>query len=424
MGQPRRAFALLAVGLLLAVSLLAGCIGSKDDPAPEQGLNESEQDLGNLSMPDARDGRFNAFDETNRTENGTGGIDHHHDYWMGRTRVELFKLRAEMFPRPSPGGTDVEFNMPLGQTVYEGTAAFEFLVSNPERHVCDPSAATFSTKYTCTDGNGLGAPNPGVRAPDPSPPPLKLYYLHSATAEWIDAGTLAWGTPLVIKVQPRETDMPHSTTSLWRFRVVSTRPLVDSTLTFEASATIVKGEGSVPRWPGHPDFYADKRYRLIYDDVSTTSEGGQLANATGFQHKLTQKSPNRLISYGTRTLLVWINVTKFEPQPGFAPTVWYLYFHNASNDWMATHLFDKENNSIEKTKNLHFRLKVDDAGMDSPYSDASRWEFVLRGTYEIPGTTYTCYSGCAVYRAEYQMKIIATDIVLPDDQYNRVSDVN
>ena len=416
---------MLAV-LILALPGLAGCISDADAPGVQlQASNDTSLD--DLAMPDNRTGDFNAFEETNVTETGAGGVDHHHDYWLGRDRVEIFATSAMMDPRPhafglgdtpAPRYADVEFNMPPGALVFEGTSTLEFTVSNPRRHACDPTGATWDAKNTCTDGSGFGTPAlPTV--PDPAPPQLKLLYQHASSGrdEWTDAGPLTWGTPLVLALTPTMTDMPHATTSLWRYRVVSTTPALDSTLVFDAAATIVRG-GDVPLWPPHPDFYATRASRVVYDGASSSAEGGQAGNLFGFEDGLVQETPGRLISYGTKSLHIWINVTGMRAAPGQEPTRWYLYFHNATGDWQAAGLDDTVNTTVDK-KAYVFTVPVNDDGMDSPYAPDSRWEFVLRGTLDTPA--FTCYGGCATYAVEYNMFILATNRVA--DLYSPVSDV-
>lgn len=416
--EPGRRGTALALGAVLTLSaLLAGCV---DDVAPAGTAVDAVNgtDLSALAPPDNRSGDFNAFEETNVTETGAGGVDHHHDYWLGRDRVELFTGRYEMNPAPDPAGSSTVFNMPAGALVFEGTATVEFLVAKPQRHACYPGL-TLNTRYICTDGNGAGAPA-GPPVDDPAPPTVVLEYQHASSGrdEWTPAGTLEWGTPLQIPVKAIETDMPHSTTSLWRYRVVSADPL-SSTLTFEAAATIVRG-ADVPLWPAHPDFYAERSSRVVYDGPSSTREAGSAGTAFGFNDSLIQETPGRLISYGTRSVHVWINVTKLDAPPTQGPSTWYLYYHNATGDWLAAGLGDAENNSID-TKELHFIVPVTDDGMDSPYAPDSRWEFLLRGTYDTP-VGLTCYSGCATYAVEYNMFIVATD--REAEAYSPLSDVN
>ncbi|HLE97715.1 MAG TPA: hypothetical protein VI997_10130 [Candidatus Thermoplasmatota archaeon] len=413
---------LVAGFVVLLPALLAGCIDDPGETLTGSAEVGDDADLANLTMPDNRSGSFNAFRETNATEEGVGGMAHDHDYWKGRDRVDLFSLRSYMGPRPGAEGASVVFGMPNGSLVYEGTATIEFTVKNPERHVCDPSGFTLNAKDTCTDGTGAGTPAL-PRVPDPAPPKLRLEYLHSAASTWIPAGDLVWGSALVLPVRPVETDMPHSTRSLWLFRVVSTQPLVDATLTFEAAATIVRGEG-VAEWPGHPDFYAKKPWRVVYDGPASTREAGFGGPVFGFNDSLEQKTPGKLVSYGTRTVLAWINITSYQGAPGFEPTYWYLYFHNATGDWYTADVFKKDNTIA--VKNLLFTLPVTDDGMDSPYAPDSRWEFVLRGTKELDPlvTGLTCYGGCATYGVDYQMTIIATNQVLPEEAYSSLDDAS
>lgn len=404
---------MLVVAFVLATPALAGCL-RKPDSEVEAAAAQNET---MAAVPDGR-GPIVAFEETNQTESGMGGVDHHHDMWMGRTRVTVVDTGAMMSPFPDTNGVAAEFSIPQANDsfVYEGTASVEFTISEPGRHACEP-LVTFGGHFYCTDYFPVAS---GPTIPDPNPPAgLKLRYKHASTVEWIDAGELVWGTPTIIKItDPRQTDMPHATASIWEFRVESPNAQ-DATLTFRAKADIVRGEGDVPLWPGHPLFYTpEKPTRHVVENVQAKACDGGLTGVgcTLAGDGVEPVVPTKLISYGTRTLYVWLNVTNAQfPNPATAPTQWFLYHRNATGQTNITSLFD-ETYAVGNHE-LYWILPVDDGSMDSPYADGSRWEFELGGALTPPAGS-SCYGGCADWYAEYTLSVVASSAELPGDEYH------
>lgn len=408
----------MRLGAFVTVTLLAaaGCIGPEETGTPTTAANET----GILTAAPQGRGEIVAFEETNQTEEGAGGVDHHHDYWNGKTRIVVFETPAMMDPSPDDEGRAVAtFRPPQGTFVYEATSAVEFTISEPTRHACEP-LVTFGGHFYCTDYLGEGRPA-GPPVPDPNPPAgLKLRYKHASTTQWIDAGELAWGTPLPIQIRnPTETDMPHATSSVWEFQVLSPNRQ-DTTLSFKAKAELVRGEGDVPLWPGHPLFYTpEKPSRVVVENVAAKACDAGLSGAgcvlagEGAEPVV----PTKLISYGTRTLFVWANVTSATfPNPATQPSVWFLYHRNATGENNITNIFDEANHSIDKKEHA-WVLPVDDGSMDSPYADGSRWEFELGAAF-TPDVGPSCYGGCAEWSAEYTLTVIASSAELAADAYD------
>lgn len=399
----------LIVALLFLGAGMAGCISGESPAGTLDSGNTTAEGVSDVP-PDGRDGRIVAFEETNMTEEGSGGLEHHHDYWGSATRLLLFEGRKPMQPSPDDQNRAyATFRVNPPSLVYEGTGSVEFTISEPERHACEPVLTLGGEDdYVCTDHNTLGVPEaPGVPDPAGGSSGMKLRYRHGATSTWIDAGDLTWGTPLVIQVtDPRQTDMPHSTASLWQFQVVSPNPH-DTTLTFHAKAELVRGEGEVPEWPGHPLFYTpEKRFRDIYDGPAVSGDTGM--GGAIVPEEAGPVNPERLISYGTRSLYVWANISEVSaPNPATAPTNWYLRYRNATGQLNITDPFSV--NHTADVKEHFWILPVDDNGMDSPYADGSRWEFEIYGALTTPALT--CYSGCASYVVKYTLRILASDIV-------------
>lgn len=402
--------------------LAAGCIGKGSDGEAE---TAAVTGAGLSGAPEGR-GAIAAFEETNRTESGSGGVDHHHDLWNGASRVDIFETSAMMEPFPGDNNrATAEFQPPQGTFVYEGTASVEFTISEPTRHACEP-LVTFGGHFYCTDYVGAGTPAaPAV--PDPNPPAgLMLRYKHASAIEWIDAGELTWGAPTLIKItQPIETDMPHATSSVWRFQVESPNGH-DVTLQFHAKASIVRAEGdNIPLWPGHPLFYTPEQpTRVVIDSASAeTCDGGFTATGCATAGPdAGPTTPTKLISYGTRTLFIWANVTSLTTSnPLTAPSAWFLYHRNATGRTNITNPFDFENYDIAK-RELFWTLPVDDGSMDSPYADGSRWEFALGASFTSPdnpsGIQRSCYGGCADWDAKYTLTVHASSALLEPEGYH------
>lgn len=405
----------LPVVLLGLTLLLAGCIGGKEGQDERAPVNTTEG--GNVAPPEGRPDI--KFDSENVTfEQGAGGVDHHHDYWEGRTRVIVFEQPAKMHPLGATRSAatyeaEATFRPAQPALVYEGTQTVEFTITAPARHVCE-GEDTINGDYACTD-NFLGVPT----VPDPSPPTgLKLRYKHASTNEWIDVGDIVWDTPLPIKIlQPIETDMPHATASLWEFQVLSPNKQ-DATLAFTAKAELVRGEGEIPLWPGHPDFYPDGlTSRVVVDTTAIAGDPGLFGHGAAIVPA--EAGPvyaDKLISYGTKTIHVWINITSVNaPNPATAPTSWFLWHTNSSGNHNITNSADVDNHGPSVMEH-YWVLPVDENGMDSPYSDGSRWWFMLGGNYNF--VVLSGYGDYANWAAEYTIKVIATNVALPEDQYD------
>lgn len=403
--------------LLLGVSLLvAGCLGAGGERVDP--LDNATVDDPSLDAPEGRpDIKFD--DEGNVTfEAGAGGVDHHHDYWEGRSRVLVFEQPAKMHPlgatrKASEYEAQATFRPAQPALIYEGTAFVEFTITSPGRHVCE-GEDTINGDYACTSNVGGIEP-----AADPSPPTgLKLRYKHASTREWIDVGDIVWDVPLAIKVmQAIETDMPHATASLWEFQILSPNRH-DTTLAFVAKAELVRGEGDIPLWPGHPDFYANGlTSRVVLDRIVTSGDPGAFGHGAAIvPEDAGIVYADKLISYGTRSLYVWVNITEVNaPNPATAPKSWFLWHTNSSGNHNITNSADTEKHGFE-TREHAWVLPIDDAGMDSPYSDGSRWWFMLGGNFDF--VVLSGYGDYANWAATYSIKVIASSIALPEDQYD------
>lgn len=401
------------LALALAVLLpLAGCLKKSDDAEPAILTEENATVEQNATLPDGR-GESAGLLETNKTEEGVGGIEHRHDYWKGQDRVVLFDETVELFCPPCmPDGEGTEPKsvayVKLGKLpgaeesgdegdgvpeegadalVYEGAASVEMLFATPTYQL---------------DDDGI------VAAPHPSPPALFLQFRSAADSEWREPVQVTYDTPIVVAVTPEMTDMPHSTHSLWVFRLTTDRPEV--TVSVPMTVTAVKGRAVVD-WPGHPDFYADKPTRVVMQQHVTTHMSG-LESFALYDSGGTWANPEKLISWGTKEIRVFVNVTSATNQLGAAPTGHFLEAINATVigpevTFGSRHGDIHGNNDL---KSYEFALKVDEVGMDGPYQPASRWGFRMMATFaDIDGVIGFC-PGCFPYDIEYDITVIATNV--------------
>ena len=365
--------------LLLSAVAMSGCF--KDEPAATAAeVNETPRGP-EPEVTAARSEESVAFQETNKTEDGLGGMAHTHDYWQGRTRVDVISQRATIFPFPLLGATNevgsqsADLQPPAPNLIYEGTQTVEVLVR-------DPSAAR----------------REDVALPHPAPPALELWYLSAADAAdgWRIAGTVTYESPVIIPITGKDVDMPHSLASLWLFRLVTTG---SHQFSVNITVTAVHGE-KAPVWPGHPDFYADSPSRLVLDADATTTEeglGASLVKDYGYDYV----NPEKLISWGTQKVVVFVNITDIA-YGGAAPVdpiYFYLRVRNATAQSDNTTVDEAEVGTGDQ-RSYMWELPVDANGMDSPYAPSSRWGFAM-------GAFYSAFSDSSPYTVSYHITVYA-----------------
>lgn len=403
---------LLTVGAALAG---AGCIG-KNDPGDDEVIENTSVDNvidANESTvaPDGR-GAISAFNETNKTEMGTGGMMHSHDYWGGATRLDLLSTTMWFIPLPvwpcrsgsapsgdcyNPGTSIADIDLPAPTLVPEGTASIEVLFKD---YCVGPTGET-------VDGQALPCvPNPQVK--------MGFDYLTSADepGEWRTHGFVEPGVPVVIPVAPNEADMPHQAKSFWLFRIYTEAA---TSVVFNFTVTAVKGNAIV-EWPPHPDLYADRTEREIFNGPVTTDTNGWAdywltGNDANWVH------PDRVISYGTDSIEIFIEKTGFAAANGapIEPDYFYLEYHNASfiskmgnGDLAGAYAMDEGSDGTT----YHFTIPVTAYDMDTPYGQKSRWGFRFMArfnTESCPDVDSSIQQGCQwyPYSLDYTMRIVA-----------------
>lgn len=387
----RRALALL-LSLLAPTVSLAGCFnsggGDGDDDLDQTNMT-GNQGAPNATLPDDR-GEAIAFQETNKTEEGLGGVEHKHDYWKGETRAVVFSDTVffsfiPVYPDgPGSNPRSVAYiKLPQPNLVYEGATSVEVLVESVDvEGVAHPMAPALTLTYRTASGDGFQ-----------------------------DGPALAIGSPAILPVSAKETDMPHSVSSLWAFRIATDRPEWFSTA--KVTITAVKGS-EVVDWPGHPEFYTDSSQRVVVDKDFKVHRAG-LDELMLYGAASTWVAPDKLISYGTGRLDVFINITRAVASNGAEPKGFFLEYHNATildaENRFNERLDDEEKGREFTHKDYHFVIEVDPNGMDGPYQPKSRWGFRPVATFaELPDNPVAngLCPGCFAYDIEYHMTIIAT----------------
>lgn len=296
---------------------------------------------------------------------------------------------------PDGEGTDPKsvayLRFPLHTMVFEGTGELRFLVAPPK-------VATM-----------------GQNVPHPQPAGVTVAHRTPVDDDWRAPVPVTFGTEMSIPVAPRETDMPHSRSSLWAFRLVSDR---NEYGTLNVTVTIVRG-ADVEKWPGHPDLYAERDERVVFDGTGRT-EGRSTLDEYLYGPDQKWVHPDFLIAGNTGKIDVYVNITKIEKGVYSEPNAFYLEYHNATGldtDTSALYIRTVEDPAGRDMVDpfYHFTITTHPEGMDSPYFTKSRWGFRLGATTKttLPsgGTTQVSYDNYAV---EFTMKIIARKYVPPE----------
>lgn len=358
--------------------LLAGCLGGNDDggtldaasqqPSAAAGVVAENQ----TEAPDGR-GKLAAFEESNATvSNGTGAMDHKHDYWGGAERKVIGNWAGGLIPIPlvpegkAPGTAIADFDLPAPNLVYEGTGQVEVLFTD---------VALFPFGFV----GDAAPPHPAIT--------IFVDYLTAADepGQWRQAGQAKPDEPLVIPVEPTQADMPHQTKSLWVFRVYTGEA---NAFTFNMTFTAVKGRAVVD-WPPHPDLYRDNAVRTVFEGDVVGKYDGDAANFL-YGSDANWVYPERIISYGTERVEVIVTRNSWEgPAPEPKPEEFELQFVNASyipkvgnGDPAGGHLAP----AAVDGSTYRFDVPVDAQGYDTPYGTASRWgfRFMPTSTHGLP----------------------------------------
>ncbi|MFA5862571.1 MAG: hypothetical protein WDA16_12845 [Candidatus Thermoplasmatota archaeon] len=426
----------LLVVLLFVSTGLAGCLKSADDgPKVETQSTNKTLQANETIAPDGR-GAISAFNETNKTEKtGIGASMHTHDYWKGKERLEVGYLDGGLIPFPlapckrpdgaCTAGSTTPSTDGSGDTYPVGTAIADFVLPAP------PVAGmvyegTKTVEFKLVKFTGPSTADGAPAAPANPAGQVFIDYLASndEPGKMRHGGELKLNEPLKIDIKPTDADMPHQTKSLWVFRVYSNPEM--AWFEFNITVTAVKGY-DVVNWPPHPDLYAEKKDRVVFDGpVKLSSKGTVDANVWGSDAGWVH--PQRVISWGTESLTIEIQNVAFSSQVPVTPSGWVFEYNNASKPPLLGHgaqYSARLKDAGTDGKSYHFAIDIShDRGdaMDTPYAQYSRWGFRLMPQFDQGAAA--CYDepmpegtfmqqflvGCQFvpWDATYTMKIVAT----------------
>lgn len=410
---------------VLVLASLAGCISKGDDPSDDldtQGENSSGGFLDaneSAAAPDGR-GELAAFKETNRTEaSGKGAMEHLHDYWHGETRKHVDDIGVSLIPIPllpcdkPGGGCTLGQSNPGTDTLPAGTAIADYDIDKPGLVYEGTSQLELLPNYINIEG-------------DVPHPVGKVFFKYITAADepgmWREGGELVAGAPFIIPVAPKEVDMPHQTKSLWLFRIYSD----STTLMFQMNLTITAVKGNaVVDWPPHPDLYADKSERIIFDGpVHMESKGTVDSNIFGSDAGWV--NPERILSWGTERIEIQVTGVTVTTEGGVVTPSGYVFeYHNASKPPLMGNGAQYGGRMVDEgsdgtTWSFVIDITNDHDSYDTPYGTKSRWGFRFVPQFDNGGAA--CYDeggigsflqqilwGCQVvpWKMDYTMTIKA-----------------
>ncbi|HWG90392.1 MAG TPA: hypothetical protein VNZ52_06030, partial [Candidatus Thermoplasmatota archaeon] len=251
---------------------------------------------------------------------------------------------------------------------------------------------------------------------------LEMNYKNGANPTWSSPIPVQVDTPIVIEPSAIETDMPHAYSSQWAWRFVATNSVPGLNPTgpdFTVTVKVVKS-GRIVDWPGHPDFYADKAYRVVMDKDGVTKNAGQ-HDQTLYGDEASIVRPDLLISSGTGNLTLYLNITSATTTTGeMKPDLFYIDYTNATGYWNGDYTeWNRAVNRLlgEKIDDTHYVMKmpVKHTGWDSPYAPSSGWQFLVRPGYKAEAENRGVY--LSPQFLPYEVKFHLTIIATPDPQY-------
>ena len=407
----------LAVASLFLMTALAGCLGGEEapqDPVDTQNTNTSNNVIDaneSTTAPDGR-GKIQAFEETNKTESGVGGMEHTHDYWQGRERIDVAYIDSGMIPFPvypcRSGRADSG-----GDCYNPGTSIADYDMATAAEGIETPLIFE-GTKQVVLTATVLEGPADGA----PATTDLNFDFITASDepGAWRPGGVLKLNEPVTIDIKPTEADMPHQVKSLWLFRLYTT----DATwIDFNITITAVRGY-DVVNWPPHPDLYADRTERLIYDGAFEADSRGTVDSIT-YGSDSQWFHPEKVISWGTDRLEIEITNVNLQTQVPVDPAGFLLEVHNASKPPLLGHGAQYGARlSDPSSDGTSYKFTVNTAGdeesYDTPYAQGSRWGFRFVPDFDTVGGAciddeflQQILVGCQVvpWTISYNIKIVA-----------------
>ncbi|MHB8585854.1 MAG: hypothetical protein ACYDDF_08480 [Thermoplasmatota archaeon] len=388
MTQPSRS---AACGVAITLLLLAGCLGAPSG-------------LGPASSPGASTGNDLASGVANTTTSAAAGqnlanVPHMHDYWNGRSRVTLFD--ADLAPDAANSsfatGFDLlvghaieagylEWTLPAGRTVYEGTGIMEFTA-------------------TWTDARTTG---------------IAFDYRSAAGPDYKAGGALPNAIPFDLPVTAAMTDMPHSSSTRWDFVFTPDKSPGAMLGPFHLKVEIVRLR-DIALWPAHPDPWAGAHTVTLLDadhsasQVSYVQRGPQVVENGNFSED--EVALARPVPMEAREVSFTITVKSATSTPGKVTAIGFFY-HGADRPDMLRCSVKPLNGSLPTT--LTWTVPNPMNSSDSPYANDSQWRFLAEPQVSLTGADPPA-GGLTDTHLEYHVTAVAYDSLATKAETCRVN---
>lgn len=377
------------LAVALAAVVLAGCATPEADPVFTADPNETSGEAtpeGGAAMDDG----------TKPMATDVGHMPHMHDYWAGKERVTLFEDTIDPTANDDPfmplygaPGGEVGLHMwrlPDESIVMEGTGQMDLTAS-----YSDPLVTAVAFRYRV-----------------------------GAASEWSEPIALPNGEAVTVEVTPAMTDMPHMKTSRWEFMFFpGTTPGVMMG-PFDLKIEIVKMR-DIMLFPGHPELFEGKPEKVLHDldhehtEVSYAKRAPNVVTQGGFGEKTV--TPEQLVPMETLAMRIEVTIVEATATPGEVTDIRFFY-RGADTSYLGHPFVIPLEGSIDDGL-LVYQLPVTMEQTDSPYSDASQWQFFVEPVTKFTGddSEPDC-GGCTDVSIRYHLKVVAYDHEL--DAYSKM----
>jgi hypothetical protein len=314
--------------LALAGLLLAGCASP-----PEQAVAGDEP----VVVTDPRD-----------LANGTAPGSHIHDYWQGRTEVDVLDVSQDIGGVSYSGsdhGVIASFQPEEGTIVPQGTGELEAVLD----WQAEEGTPLFPTEFTR----------------------FELWVKTAADSESHAVQTAEKGVPFRFNTTNEQDDPPHYTVSLWEFSLVVYNDGGDS-MTYSGGVELrVRAFRTLPLvvFPPHPDPWAGARELVLHEEDGHAEQSGLVVTYSCTNGCLPWFKPDNgtVVPFDASEV-----VLVFEPKAGATPTPVSLDVHGADSRTFHTEA------GQDQAGSLRFVIPVEPGMGDSPYARQSLWEFRIR----------------------------------------------
>ena len=288
---------------------------------------------------------------------------HMHDYWKGKERVQLFDgdlkpneenatfaTLAQLFIGRGVAAGGMQWFLPDGTTIYEGTGAVEL-------------TATWN---------------------DPLVTGVSFIYRSAESQDIKNGASLVSGTTFSLPVTPVMTDMPHSKVSKWWFAFGPDKSPGALLGTFHLKVEIVRLH-DIMTFPAHPDFWQGKRALTMLD---ADHRGSQQSYALRATQPATQGDFNEdwvnfsaLVPMETKAIQLNFTITAASSTPGQVAS--FGLFYKTADTTSQYRCPPQPIGKLPAT--LSWLVPVTAENSDSPYAKASQWRILLEPQVTLTG---------------------------------------